>query len=323
MTSIGEFSDVPKYTIKSVSIQTGIRTVTLRAWERRHEILSPFRAENHYRLYSDRDIALLRWIKNRTEEGIAISNIANELHKMIKNSVWPEAIPTLPVIHPGKASHPPLYYSKQLHNALIHHDEGTAGDLFREFLASFELLVICMEILAPVLVQIGEDWFTGKIRISTEHFASTYLRGKLLSLLQAFPSRHRSPFLIVGCAPAEQHEIGSLMLSVLLRSEGYRVEYLGPDLPLQDLVNYAQYQKPGMIILDATMIDTARSLEGMAELLKIVKPLPYFCFGGAAFINKPALKTTVEGYYLGDTLGDALSSIHDLLPKNGHSLHNR
>ncbi len=34
MASIIEFSDEPRYTIKSVSVQTGIRPVTLRAWER-------------------------------------------------------------------------------------------------------------------------------------------------------------------------------------------------------------------------------------------------------------------------------------------------
>lgn len=32
MTTINDFSDEPRYTIKSVSVQTGIRPVTLRAW---------------------------------------------------------------------------------------------------------------------------------------------------------------------------------------------------------------------------------------------------------------------------------------------------
>ena len=41
MATIEEFSDDPKYTIKSVSSQTGIRPVTLRAWERRYELLTP------------------------------------------------------------------------------------------------------------------------------------------------------------------------------------------------------------------------------------------------------------------------------------------
>ena len=43
MTTLEEFSDVPRFTIKSVCTQTGIRAVTLRAWERRHEVLTPHR----------------------------------------------------------------------------------------------------------------------------------------------------------------------------------------------------------------------------------------------------------------------------------------
>ena len=63
MTTLVDFSEEPKYTIKAVCGQTGIRAVTLRAWERRHELLNPHRSENRYRLYSERDVAILRWIK--------------------------------------------------------------------------------------------------------------------------------------------------------------------------------------------------------------------------------------------------------------------
>ena len=41
MSTIIDFSDEPKYTIKAVCAKTGIRAVTLRAWERRHEVLNP------------------------------------------------------------------------------------------------------------------------------------------------------------------------------------------------------------------------------------------------------------------------------------------
>ena len=74
MANIADIADDPKYTIKTVSTQTGIRPVTLRAWERRHAVLSPHRSENRYRLYSDRDVAILRWLKNRIDGGISISN---------------------------------------------------------------------------------------------------------------------------------------------------------------------------------------------------------------------------------------------------------
>jgi len=59
--------------------------------------------------------------------------------------------------------------------------------------------------------------------------------------MQTFPCRRSSNHILVGCAPNEQHEVGALMFAVLLRSMCYQVEYLGPDVPLDDLVDYAKY----------------------------------------------------------------------------------
>src|SRR5512142_2768887 len=96
MTTIVDLPDEPKYTIKNVATQTGIRPVTLRAWERRHEVLNPHRADNRYRLYSERDVAILRWLKNRVDGGISISSAVNELRSLTSNNNWPEAIPAAP-----------------------------------------------------------------------------------------------------------------------------------------------------------------------------------------------------------------------------------
>jgi MerR family transcriptional regulator, light-induced transcriptional regulator len=67
------YSDAPLYNMKAVAQQTGIAAPTLRAWERRYMILSPERAENDYRMYSERDIAIIRWLKDRVDSGMSIS----------------------------------------------------------------------------------------------------------------------------------------------------------------------------------------------------------------------------------------------------------
>lgn len=67
------YSDTPVYNTKAVVQQTGVPAPTLRAWERRYALLSPERAGNAYRLYSERDIALIRWLKEHVEDGLSIS----------------------------------------------------------------------------------------------------------------------------------------------------------------------------------------------------------------------------------------------------------
>ncbi len=316
MTTLEEFSDVPRFTIKSVCTQTGIRAVTLRAWERRHEVLTPHRSENRYRLYSERDIAILRWIKSRVDSGMAISSVVNELRAMMRSGYPLEAVPAGPAVTQFSQDVAPDQYVDWLYQALRAHDEGLAGDAFREIQAKFDLLAICQKILIPCLVEIGDDWYNGRIRVTTEHFASAYVRGKLLAIFQAYPSHRSMPSILVGCAPGEQHEIGSLMAAVLLRSLGFRIEYLGPDIPLDDLVDYAGYEHPNMIILAASMESSARELAKINGKLVNLRPAPLFGFGGQAFIDHPELKNGFQGIYLGDTLEQGLAAVQGLLLKN-------
>jgi methanogenic corrinoid protein MtbC1 len=178
--------------------------------------------------------------------------------------------------------------------------ETKASDLLREAHALYELPTVFMQVIVPVLREIGEAWYRGEIRVTTEHFASAFLRGKLLSLLQAYPTRRTAPFLLVGCAPMEQHELGSLMLAVMLRSQGYRVEYLGPDIPVEDLADYASYELPAMVILAATSEDTARmELRRLQALLKDIDPQPIFGYGGRAFDLHPELRQQIAGHLPG------------------------
>jgi methanogenic corrinoid protein MtbC1 len=320
MTRIPDLPDDPKFTIKTVASQTGIRPVTLRAWERRHEVLTPHRADNRYRLYSERDVAILRWLKNRVDEGVSISGAVSELRSMTSNNAWPEAIPTAPLPSAKGSNTPPAHYARQLYQALVRHDENRASDLLREVHALFNLMTVCNEVIVPALRDIGEAWYRGEIRVTTEHFASAYLRGKMLSLLQAYPARRNAPNILVGCAPMEQHELGSLMLSVLLRSEGFRVEYLGPDIPIEDLADYASYEQPAMIILSATSEDTAMELRRLNDMLHKLRPAPLFGYGGRAFDLYPNLRQQIAGNYLGGTLEEAINNVRGMLKTRTRSL---
>jgi methanogenic corrinoid protein MtbC1 len=315
MTSIIEFSNEPKFTIKTVCTKTGIRPVTLRAWERRHEVLTPYRSDNRYRLYSERDVAILRWLKNQVDNGVSISSAVGELKILQHSNQWPDAIPSSPTPQTKTPTTPPVQYTKPLFEALIHHDEMNASEIMRQVHSEFDLATLFSKILIPVLVDIGEAWYNGKIRVATEHFASSFLRGKLLSLLQAYPSRRNAAYILIGCAPTEQHELGSLMLAILLRTRGYRVEYLGPDIPLDDLVDYASYEHPDMVVLSSSIEFSARELKNFQKNLSAVRNPPIFGYGGRSFVNNPQLCKQIDGHYLGDTIEEAGANINELLKK--------
>ncbi len=119
---------------------------------------------------------------------------------------------------------------------------------------------------------------------------------------------------MVGCAPDELHEIGSLMFATLLRNAGYRVEYLGPDIPLSDLATYAGEEKPRMLVISATIEESAMQLINFLDLLEKLKQPPLFGYGGSAFARPPELTRQISGIYLGKCLGEALTRTGSLFP---------
>jgi DNA-binding transcriptional MerR regulator len=314
MPTIVNLSDTPKFTIKTVCAQTGLLPVTLRAWERRYKLLKPQRTSGNYRLYSDRDVALLRWVKSRLESGMTIGRVADEFHAMRRTGRWPEAAPTPPPAPALESATPPDVFAKRLYTALTALNEAEAAEVLREAHAVFDVAVVCLKIIQPCLYEIGEAWYRGELRIAAEHFASQYLRGRLLTLFQSYPMRHSAPRIVVGCAPDEFHDIGGLMLALFLRREGYRVEFLGANVHLGDLADYARDQRPALICLSASLEESAHSLRQMDARLAGMRPRPKLGYGGLAFNLKPALRKTVPGIFLGEDAEQDIAIVRELLP---------
>ena len=57
------FSDTARYNIKAVVQQTQVNVSTLRAWEQRYGVPQPTRTDHGHRLYSQRDIEIIKWLK--------------------------------------------------------------------------------------------------------------------------------------------------------------------------------------------------------------------------------------------------------------------
>ena len=314
MVSIAEFSNDPKYTIKVLSERTGVRPVTLRAWERRYDLLDPDRLDNNYRLYSERDIQIIRWITHRLDEGLTISSAVREYKDLRGQGIWPESLPSVIIPTPSKKpQHSPKVFAEKLYQSLVIHNQSEAKNIIDSIQSMFDIKIIFFDIFYPVLYEIGEAWTRGEIRIATEHFASNFIRGILLNLLQAFPVYSAAPKLLIGCAPEEYHEIAPLMLSVLLRREGYQVEFLGADLPVDDMVLYAEDVSPAMIILSASFEHSARPLFKMQTMLDKLPSQPKLGFGGRYFNENLQSRDQMGGFFLGATLDEAIQNVHDLL----------
>ncbi len=208
MPRINELSNQPIYPIKTVSARTGIQPVTMRAWERRYQLLSPQRGENRYRLYSDQDIAILTWAKGKVDGEMQISTAARLVAEMRLTGNWPEATIQVQPAPLRPASSPAADFIPTLHQALIEKEEQTAISILTEVRGCYGLDEIFSSILIPVLARIGQAWYEGRIGVSTEHFASSLIRGWLLQIYYSMPARSTGKRILVGTGSEETHEIG-------------------------------------------------------------------------------------------------------------------
>src|SRR5512135_2457059 len=123
--------------MKTVVQQTGITPTTLRAWERRYGILQPDRSDGGYRLYSEQDIALLRWLKSQVEAGVNIGRAVALLEHRQQESAGLNSLsmgPALPSMR-FKASPEPQVVA--LHPD-AHHAGATVDELLHALLAFCE-----------------------------------------------------------------------------------------------------------------------------------------------------------------------------------------
>ncbi len=317
------YDETPIYTMKTVVQQTGITPTTLRAWERRYGILQPDRSDGGYRLYSEQDIALLRWLKGQVESGVNIGR-AVALLELKRHEIETTPV-TMPFAGNGmrfKATAEPEValspssmrtadtITQELLDVLLHFCETRAGTILSEAFALYPVEVVTENIMVPALVQASERWQHGTASLVQANFVTSFLRQKVTSLFAAYTQPASGPLAVTASAPDEWHDIGILLVSLALRRNGWRVLYLGPNVPLAQLARELPDLKPELVCLSATTAESGRHLLTAADLLMhLPQPHPRFVFGGRAFNQEPDLREQFSEAFLGHTANDFVTAL--------------
>lgn len=305
---LAQFSDKPRYNTKAVAQETGVPADTFRAWERRYGVPRPQRTEGGHRLYSERDIATIRWLRDRTAEGLTISQaIALMTDGSDTNLAWlSTAVDTEP--------HTWDRLNSRLYAALADFDSTRADQILGEAFALYPLEEVFLKLVQPVMVEIGEQWHNGKLTVTAEHFATQFIRRKLASLFNTYNITDGRGLLLLGCAPSEQHDLGALMLAVFLVRHGWQVVYLGPEVPLKDLLDTVRQLQPDMVCMAASTTETAMQLLEVGRAITALSPpYPQFAYGGRAFNLNPMLCQRMPGIFLGKDAQEAVDMVADIM----------
>lgn len=244
----------PRYDIGYVSRLTGLSAHLLRAWEKRYGTVTPGRTESNRRLYTEADIERLRLISRLCAAGHRVA---------LLSSLSLTALQRLD----GNADSADVRIESALESsqatAKAHVDRCAAavtalqperlGRRLRRAAADLSRMSLLTHVLTPLLEGIGQRWTRGEIGIAQEHLAVSVIKGFLLESLRSVGESPKAPIAVAGTPPGQQCELGALMASVVAADSGWRVLYLGPDLPLEEIAAAARKCDAEAVLLSMVM----------------------------------------------------------------------
>jgi DNA-binding transcriptional MerR regulator len=312
LDEVVQASDRPSYNTAAVEQRTGLRPATFRAWERRYGFPKPRRLPGNQRLYSDQDVAAIGWLQRRTGEGLSISHAIRLLQERIREGVGPYHQPT------AATGRSPSALAEDFTRALLAFDTAGSESVLTEAFSMYPVEEVCLGVMTPTLVEIGERWHRSELSVATEHFASSFVRRKLFSLFNAYETGRGRGLVFAGCAPDEWHEGGLLMLSLFLVRQGIRLRYLGPNLSADGLAETLIRHRPDLLVVSATSDETADRVEELATVIaSLPEPRPTLAFGGHGF-DDAARRDGLVGAYLGPDASTAVSVVERLLGRSAN-----
>ena len=288
---------VPRYRVAAVERMARIPASTLRSWERRYGWPRPSRAPSGQRLYSDQDVAVIRFLDRRRVEGMSLSLAVGLLEQA-----------------PAVEDHDPGRLLARLVAALRAYDEAGAGGAFAAGEALLGVEGVASGLVPAAIVAVSAHGEHGP-PVEVEHFASNFLRRQTLRLLDGLPPAIGRPVL-VGCGPDEQHELGALLLTLLLRARGHRVVYLGARVPGPAMERAAAALDPAGVVVSLTMPESLElALDWIRESRRWSRHIRASWWAGPAVANAPDLAARLPGGLLDGSVDQGAATVDATLAR--------
>jgi DNA-binding transcriptional MerR regulator/methylmalonyl-CoA mutase cobalamin-binding subunit len=305
------------HTIKAVARKTGLSTHVIRAWEKRYGAVQPSRSQSNRRLYGDHDIKRLILLHRATLAGESIGQIANLPDEELASLA--ETPPSRRLSGYGEDAHsvetrtelPSVYVEKCL-KAATELDAETLEKTLLEAAVNISQPVFLEQVMEPLMERVGEMWRDGLFKVVHEHLVSAIVRTILGGMFNTHNIPANAPVIIVGTPDGHLHEFGALLAALTAAADGWRVIYLGPNIPSDDLANAVKRRQASVVALSLVYPSDDSSLA--RELVSLRKYLGndiIIIVGGRAAKYYRRILDDISGIYVSglEDFRDQLSKI--------------
>jgi DNA-binding transcriptional MerR regulator/methylmalonyl-CoA mutase cobalamin-binding subunit len=298
--------------IAAVERDTGIAKDTLRVWERRYNFPMPLRDKNDDRVYPADQIEKLRILKRLLDSGFrpgrivplpieALKELSAKTNQAVEQNPHPASIITQEEM------------DRYLDLLRSHQTEALRLALSTT-LMKIGLDRFVIEVVAPLIRNIGEYWANGKLEIHEEHLFTEQIKHLLRTAINSVPRGHigqneesSRPRILLTTFPQEPHSLGLLMAEALMALEGCSCVSLGTQTPILEIAQAARAQKADVIALSfSSQMNQNQVVDGLNELKSKLAPGIELWVGGD---NQALRKRTPEGVMVLTALQDISANV--------------
>lgn len=114
---------------------------------------------------------------------------------------------------------------------------------------------VLLDVIAPVQAKVGAEWAANRMSVAQEH-AATAINGRVIAAMAHHPAARppdRPGRVVVACVDGEWHALPARLLAEVLRLRGWRVDFLGAQVPTPQLVAHLHLGSTDAVALSSSL----------------------------------------------------------------------
>ncbi|BBM87201.1 cobalamin-dependent protein [Candidatus Uabimicrobium amorphum] len=186
---------------------------------------------------------------------------------------------------------------------------------------------IYCDVIAPSQAKMGALWLDGEINIAQEHLATMITLQEMARLRSVFePKKLHGLQAVVAVAEKDLHVIGAQMVADLLYINGWKVDFLGANVPSRDLVDFVRKKEPHVVALSVSLPESVPLVKKAIIQMRKFDDSPRIIVGGLAidpnFVEDLDVEVIQSAQQIVETLNQNVQpiSLGDYLKKIGKQI---
>jgi methanogenic corrinoid protein MtbC1 len=156
------------------------------------------------------------------------------------------------------------------------------------------------DVLLPAQREVGRLWHAGELSIAEEHMVTSATQRTMSVVVSQAPQQPpNGRTVVVAAVSGNVHDVGLRALADMYQLAGWRVVFVGADVPMQDLPTMLAFFEADLLMLGATLATHVPRVEQAIRSIRERCERPVrVVVGGAAFDEAPDLWERVgsDGY---------------------------